>query len=165
MVGGQRRTYLLHEFSRTRPAPVVFVLHGGGGNAENAVSMTGFDRVGKREGLVVVYPNGTAARPRVPLLTWNAGHCCAPAMKGGVDDVGFIGALFDALVKDGRADLPHGGEQRPRLAWRRDGACRRCCPDAELRRQRSHVGVLREPHTLALTVGEIDVGQRPNSIS
>src|SRR5687768_8501408 len=70
-VGGQRRTYLVHDFSRTRPAPLVFVLHGGGGNAENAVSMTGFDRVGEREGLIVVYPNGTAARPRAPLLTWN----------------------------------------------------------------------------------------------
>jgi polyhydroxybutyrate depolymerase len=102
--GGQRRTYLLHDFSRKQSAPVVFVLHGGGGNAENAVNMTGFDRIGKREGLIVVYPNGTAARPRVPLLTWNAGHCCASAMKGGVDDVSFIGAVIDTLVTDGRAD-------------------------------------------------------------
>jgi polyhydroxybutyrate depolymerase len=103
-VGGRQRTYLLHDFSRKQPAPVVFVLHGGGGNAENAVNMTGFDRIGQREGLIVVYPNGTAARPRVPLLTWNAGHCCASAMKARVDDVGFIGAVIDTLVKDGRAD-------------------------------------------------------------
>jgi polyhydroxybutyrate depolymerase len=103
-VAGRPRTYLVHDFSKMRPAPVVFVLHGGGGNAENAVSMTGFDRIGRREGLIVVYPDGTAARPRVPLLTWNAGHCCASAMKGGVDDVGFIEAVIDALVKDGRAD-------------------------------------------------------------
>jgi polyhydroxybutyrate depolymerase len=103
-VGGQRRTFLVHDFSRKQPAPVVFVLHGGGGNAENALNMTGFDRIGKREGLIVVYPNGTAARPRVPLLTWNAGHCCASAMKADVDDVNFIGAVIDTLVKDGRAD-------------------------------------------------------------
>jgi len=104
VVGGRPRSYLMHDFSRGRQAPVVIVLHGGGGNAENAVTMTGFDRIGQREGLIVVYPNGTAARERVPLLTWNAGHCCASAMKSGVDDVAFIGAVIDALVKDGRAD-------------------------------------------------------------
>jgi polyhydroxybutyrate depolymerase len=103
-VGGRQRSYLVHDFSRARQAPMVIVLHGGGGNAENAVTMTGFDRIGKREGLIVVYPNGTAARERVPLLTWNAGHCCASAMKNGVDDVAFVGAVIDALVKDGRAD-------------------------------------------------------------
>lgn len=104
MVGGRQRSYLVHDFSRGRQAPVVIVLHGGGGNAENAVTMTGFDRIGQREGLIVVYPNGTAARERVALLTWNAGHCCASAMKTGVDDVAFVGAVIDALVKDGRAD-------------------------------------------------------------
>lgn len=104
MVGGRRRSYLVHDFSRGRQAPVVIVLHGGGGNAENAVTMTGFDRIGQREGLIVVYPNGTAARERVPLLTWNAGHCCASAMKTGVDDVAFVSAVIDALVNGGRAD-------------------------------------------------------------
>jgi len=104
MAGGRQRSYLVHDFSRGRQAPMVIVLHGGGGNAENAVKMTGFDRIGQREGLIIVYPNGTAARERVPLLTWNAGHCCASAMTTGVDDVAFIGAVIDALVKDGRAD-------------------------------------------------------------
>ncbi len=104
VVGGRQRSYLVHDFSRVAQAPVVIVLHGGGGNAENAVRMTGFDRIGQREGLIVLYPNGTAAREGVPLLTWNAGHCCASAMKTGVDDVAFIAALIDAQVKGGRAD-------------------------------------------------------------
>lgn len=103
-VGGRERSYLVHDFSRGRPAPLVFVLHGGGGNAANAVRMTGFDRIGRREGLIVVYPNGTAARPRVPLLTWNAGHCCASAMKGGVDDVAFVDAIIGRMVASGHAD-------------------------------------------------------------
>jgi hypothetical protein len=38
------------------------------------------------------------------LLTWNATHCCAQAMRNHVDDVGFISALIDRLVAQGRAD-------------------------------------------------------------
>ncbi|MEO8681371.1 MAG: PHB depolymerase family esterase [Vicinamibacterales bacterium] len=102
--GGRQRTYLVHDFGRGTPAPVVIVLHGGGGNAANAVMMTGFDRVATRDGAVVVYPDGTAARERVPLLTWNAGHCCASAMERKVDDVGFIAAIIDTLVSSGRGD-------------------------------------------------------------
>lgn len=105
--GGRDRTYLVHDFAGTRvPAPAVIVLHGGGGNAQNAVRMTGFDRVASRERFVVVYPNGTnAGRVRDNLLlTWNAGHCCAYAMRERIDDVGFISALIDALIASGRVD-------------------------------------------------------------
>jgi polyhydroxybutyrate depolymerase len=101
---GVARTYVVHDFGRTGPAPAVIVLHGGGGNAENAVRMTAFDRIAEREGLVAVYPNGTAARERGALLTWNAGHCCAAAMRNKVDDVGFIEAIIETLVKSGRVD-------------------------------------------------------------
>lgn len=102
--GGRSRTYLAHDFGGDAPAPVVIVLHGGGGNAANAVTMTGFDRVATRERLIAVYPNGTAGRERGRLLTWNAGHCCAAAMENRVDDVGFVAAIIDALVTSGRAD-------------------------------------------------------------
>lgn len=102
--GGRTRTYLVHDFGTGAPAPVVIVLHGGGGNAANAVRMTGFNRVAARDGVIAVYPDGTAGRDRGRLLTWNAGHCCAAAMNNAVDDVGFIGALIDALVASGRAD-------------------------------------------------------------
>lgn len=64
--GGRVRTYLVHDFARTTPAPVVIVLHGGGGNAANAVMMTGFDRLAERDGVIAVYPDGTARRDRHP---------------------------------------------------------------------------------------------------
>jgi polyhydroxybutyrate depolymerase len=101
---GRARSYLVHDFSHGTPAPLVIVLHGGGGNAENAARMTGFDRIASREGLIAVYPNGTAGPSGLPLLTWNAGHCCAAAMQARVDDVGFVAAIIDALVAKGRAD-------------------------------------------------------------
>lgn len=111
-VGGQKRTYVVHDFAETTvPAPVVIVLHGGGGNAQNAISMTGFDRVAARDRFIVVYPDGTAgenrgrlAAARDLLLTWNAGHCCASAMVNHVDDVGFISAIIDTLAASGRLD-------------------------------------------------------------
>jgi polyhydroxybutyrate depolymerase len=78
--------------------PVVLVLHGGGGNAANAEQMTGFTALVDRERVLVVYPEGTSRRPRLSLLTWNAGHCCGSAMERRVDDVGFIGALLDTLA-------------------------------------------------------------------
>ncbi len=81
------------------PLPLVLVLHGGGGNATNAEQMTGFTRLVERERIIVVYPDGTAARDGVPLLTWNAEHCCGPAMQRRVDDVGFISSLLDELSR------------------------------------------------------------------
>lgn len=102
--GGRERTYLVHDHARGGRAPVVVVLHGGGGNGANAVKMTGFDRIAAREGLIAVYPEGTSAFERLKMLTWNAGHCCASAMDNQVDDVGFIGGLIDGLIASGRAD-------------------------------------------------------------
>jgi len=78
--------------------PLVLVLHGGGGNAANAESMTGFTDKAAKEGFIVVYPEGSS-RFRDKLLTWNAGHCCGYAMDKRVDDVGFIRALVDKLVE------------------------------------------------------------------
>ena len=79
--------------------PLVLVLHGGGGNAGNAESMTGFTAKAEEEDFIVVYPEGTG-RFRKRHLTWNAGHCCGIAMKRRVDDVGFIGALLVKLLAD-----------------------------------------------------------------
>lgn len=97
---GRERTYVLRVPSGvTRTGdrvPLVIVLHGGGGNALNAETMTGFTDKAKAEGFIVVYPEGTSGRG--PLFTWNAGHCCGYAMEQHVDDVGFIGALIDNLA-------------------------------------------------------------------
>ena len=98
--GGRERSYVLRvptvaTVGRTR-VPLVLVLHGGGGNGANAESMTGFTAKARSEGFIVAYPEGTA-RGRIPLLTWNAGHCCGYAMNEEVDDVGFLGALIDTL--------------------------------------------------------------------
>jgi polyhydroxybutyrate depolymerase len=101
--GGRDRSYLL----RVPPAvatggarvPLVLVLHGGGGNRDNAEAMTGFTAKANANGFIVAYPEGTA-RGRLRLLTWNAGHCCGYAMENGIDDVGFLAALIDRVASD-----------------------------------------------------------------
>jgi polyhydroxybutyrate depolymerase len=100
-VGGRTRTFLVHDYSGGKPAPLVILLHGGGGNAENAVNMTQFDVIAEREHLIAVYPNGTG---QTRLLTWNAGHCCAYARENNIDDVGFISAIIDKLAGANRID-------------------------------------------------------------
>jgi polyhydroxybutyrate depolymerase len=123
--GGIERTYVVRApetgTSGGDLRPLVMVLHGGGGNATNAEAMTGFTEKARKEGFIVVYPEGTSRG--LGLLTWNAGHCCGYAMQKGVDDVGFISALIDRLVKDHHVDprrvyvtgLSNGGMMTHRL--------------------------------------------------
>jgi polyhydroxybutyrate depolymerase len=101
---GRTRRFLVHDFSGGKRAPVVIVLHGGGGHPENAVDMSQFDAIAGREAFIAVYPGGTGGTPGGRLLTWNAGHCCAYARENRIDDVGFIAAMIDQLVASGRAD-------------------------------------------------------------
>jgi polyhydroxybutyrate depolymerase len=100
---GLARTYVVRTPSGLAQhggrVPLVLVLHGGGGNAGNAESMTGFSEKAEKEGFIVVYPEGTG-RFRKKHLTWNAGHCCGIAMKRRVNDVGFIDTLIDKLLVD-----------------------------------------------------------------
>ncbi len=78
--------------------PLVIVLHGGGGNGKKAARITNFSGKAEREGFIVAYPNGTTGG--LGPLTWNAGHCCAYAMRENIDDVGFIGAMIDRMVSE-----------------------------------------------------------------
>lgn len=103
-IDGVQRSYVLHDYSGGAPAPVVILLHGGGGNAFNMIRMTGFDDIARREGLIAVYPDGSGGRSDTSLLTWNAGHCCAFAMRENIDDIAFLSALIDRLVAGGEAD-------------------------------------------------------------
>jgi polyhydroxybutyrate depolymerase len=130
MHGGMERSYVLRvpeSVARSsQPVPLLLVLHGGGGNGENAERMTGFTRKAMQEGFIVAYPEGTSrgkGRLGFRMLTWNAGHCCGYAMQKNVDDVGFISALLDKLLTEYPIDpkrvyitgLSNGGMMTHRL--------------------------------------------------
>ena len=130
---GLDRSYLLHlpDPLPNNPLPLVVVLHGGGGSAESAAKMTGFDAEADQGGFIVVYPEGTdRGHPLLSLfgkpgfLTWNAGSCCGYAQQNQVDDVGFIRAVVAQVIKDDGADpkrvyatgISNGGMMAYRLA-------------------------------------------------
>lgn len=99
---GQLRSYILHlppQYDGETLLPVVLVLHGGGGNGEQADAMSGFAAKGDVEGFITVFPNGSGRRARQnALLTWNAGFCCSLARENNVDDIGFFATLIDDLL-------------------------------------------------------------------
>ena len=85
---GLTRQYFLYVPDRVPlPAPLVFVLHGGGGTAAQLREHAGFDALADAHGFIVVYPDGMDH-------AWNDG---APFRESDVDDVGFIAALIDAV--------------------------------------------------------------------
>ncbi len=105
---GAQRTYLLHlppAYDGKTPLPLVMVIHGGLGNANNIAETSGMSAKADREGFIAVYPNGSG-RAEDRLLTWNGGYCCGYAMNNNIDDVGFLGALIEQLENTMPAD-PH----------------------------------------------------------
>jgi polyhydroxybutyrate depolymerase len=109
-LGGLERSYALYVPPSAKtggPLPLVVVLHGGGGNGPAAARQTRFNAEADREGFIIAYPNGTdRSRPIAQLLgkkgslTWNAGRCCGYAMDNQIDDVAFIRAMVDTIIRD-----------------------------------------------------------------
>jgi polyhydroxybutyrate depolymerase len=105
-MGGVSRTYVVHfpaGSPANRPLPLVVVFHGGGGNARNAVRMTGMSALADRKGFIVVYPNGTGPFQN-GLLTWNTWVCCGTAYQLHVDDVAFVRAMVQAVSAEYMVD-------------------------------------------------------------
>ncbi len=99
--GGRERHYSLHVPPDAQGAaglPLLVVLHGGGGNGEQARGATGLAELGTRAGFVVAFPDGTGPL-RGRLLTWNYGGLPVYASERDVDDVGFVRALVVDVAK------------------------------------------------------------------
>src|SRR5574337_838800 len=81
---GRERSYIVYvpaSLDWSKPVPLVFVFHGGTGNAESILHMSGFNKVADQNGFLVVYPNGTGRLSSDLLLTWNGGTCCGFAQQ------------------------------------------------------------------------------------
>jgi len=99
---GKDRYYRLHVpesvSGSKEPVPLVVVLHGGGGTAEQGSKM-GFTAVADSEGFIVVYPEATDGH-------WNDGRVgkVITDKAGENDDVGFIKALIEKIAEDHEVD-------------------------------------------------------------
>jgi polyhydroxybutyrate depolymerase len=108
--GGLERSYILYvpaSINWNHPVPLVFVFHGGTGNADSAIRMSGFNKVADENGFLVAYPNGTSRVSSDILLTWNGGDCCGFAQQKNVDDVGFVRAIISDVQSLANIDLKH----------------------------------------------------------
>lgn len=97
---GRQRAYKVHFPSlkdSDSPRPLVILLHGANGNAEEIEKMSGMSQKADREDFIVVYPEGTGPNRK---YMWNADNCCGDAFKDGVDDIGFIRAMIEKLLTD-----------------------------------------------------------------
>jgi polyhydroxybutyrate depolymerase len=120
--GGRMRTWIAYLPAKpgARPA-LVIALHGSMGTAEQARAAYGydFDLLADQQGFIAVYPQGYEGH-------WNDCRVKGPfaAKRENVDDVGFLHALVDRLVRDHNADparvyvtgISNGGQMALRLA-------------------------------------------------
>jgi polyhydroxybutyrate depolymerase len=94
---GLMRTCYVHlppGYDGSRAVPLVLALHGMGGDGAGMARLTHFNTVADQGGFIVVYPDGLKRR-------WSFGKF---PLLGGIDDVGFIGALVMVLSGDLRID-------------------------------------------------------------
>jgi polyhydroxybutyrate depolymerase len=92
--GGLQRTYVVHApAGNDHPSGLVINLHGSGasGGAQEAIS--NYDAAADALGFVVAYPDGIDQ-------SWADGRGASIPDRQGVDDVGFLTALIDQLVRE-----------------------------------------------------------------
>ncbi|MEN8718899.1 MAG: PHB depolymerase family esterase [Oceanococcaceae bacterium] len=90
---GLRHDYLLFSpHAGAEDQPLIVSLHGGGGDARVFDAFTGMRAHARRNGYAVLTPDGFQR-------TWNAGGCCDPAAREGVDHVAVIRAVVAEAMR------------------------------------------------------------------
>jgi polyhydroxybutyrate depolymerase len=96
------RAYFSERNAVGEAQPLIIALHASGSSGSLMARATGLTEIAEAAGYMIVYPNGTGLA--IDARTWNSGGCCGYAQMHKVDDVAFLRALVDKLVKDGLAD-------------------------------------------------------------
>ena len=96
-VGGVARSYLVYlpvNFDPSEAMPAMFFFHGGGGTANGGLFECDFRPLADAERFIAVYPQA--------IDSVSGSNCwdCLGDYYGGVDEVGFLSAMIDALEAD-----------------------------------------------------------------
>ena len=96
----ERRYQLTLPANMDAPAPLVIVLHGGGGNGSAIAEITAFDALAEREGFIAAFPSAY-------MRHWydDRNIRLTDSHPEFVDDVGFIAAMIDAIAAQHPVDL------------------------------------------------------------
>ena len=135
VIDGIERTYKLYLPDNIQPnAPLVFVLHGYGGNFNH--DDKGFNEAADRHGFAVCYPQGSKDGRKKNC--WNVGYPFQADMK--VDDISFMCKLAKMLQKEHNLSrkntfctgMSNGGEMCYLLAYDRQSTFKAVAPIAGL---------------------------------
>lgn len=96
-IGGLTRTFAWYSPEAKGPLPAVIALHGRLGQGEDQDRLSNLAALGREKGFVVAFPDGVDR-------SWNDARGGTPASQKGIDDLGFLGALVDWLVKERGVD-------------------------------------------------------------
>ncbi len=102
-VDGLTRTYILNlppTYYEKNTFSLIIAMHGGGGSAKQCESAYDLTEKANTENYVIVYPEGVQSDGVFKARTWNAGTCCDYAVEKDINDVKYIGAVIDELVKN-----------------------------------------------------------------
>jgi polyhydroxybutyrate depolymerase len=89
--GGLDRSYRLYiPAGPASAAPLVIMMHGGFGSAQQAERAYGWDELADSAKFVVAYPDGVGK-------AWNVHGCCGRPAQENIDDVGFITAVVNDI--------------------------------------------------------------------
>jgi poly(3-hydroxybutyrate) depolymerase len=113
---GQHREVVLHiPDGLLGPAPLVIALHAHSQEPDTIRTYSRLEQLADEQGFVVAFPEGAAG-------SWNAGACCFPASREGLDDVAFLDevlTLVQARVPVDRARVHvTGGSNGAMMALR-----------------------------------------------
>lgn len=104
--GSRTYTMRLSQRSMVGKLPLIIALHGAGMTGLEMEKMTGLTPVALKNGMAVVYPDGSGSLFSRG-FTWNADTCCGFASSNKINDIAFLEDLIDELVRtypiDGRA--------------------------------------------------------------
>lgn len=104
--GGLKRIAVVHVpkgYQPEKPPPLVLLLHGAGGNGDDALRRYGWVKKADEEGFIVVAPTGLPARPRLASSprtnpnVWNSGQLNPRGPRAAIDDVAYTRQLLDDL--------------------------------------------------------------------
>ncbi len=93
---GESRTYGLRlpsAIKSKKKLPLILLVHGFTGSGTLFETYSGFVPIAEKEGAILLSPDGVG-RP----AGWNCGF--VNLGRAGIDDIGFLGALLDKVVKD-----------------------------------------------------------------
>ncbi|MGH7595209.1 MAG: alpha/beta hydrolase family esterase [bacterium] len=94
------------KYDHTAPRPLLLYFHGGAQSMDFPFkNRQDLIKRCEEENWILVFPNGANSTDnRSGGATWNAVHCCPPALKFDVDDIGFVRKIVDTLSVDLRID-------------------------------------------------------------